>query len=298
MKKTFQLALVAVFLTAALAVQLRAQDSNLGLTVGIDYVSSYIKNGQYHFLHIADGDAFIVPYVFFDVFKTGFSLGIKAELPEAWLGDANENSREAYYTAQQRSIDFNVDYKYSFADIATVNLGVWYYRYKTNYFGENNSYFDYYLSIAADALPLTPTVNVLYSYYTNHNWVRGYEYYYDSGNDNWEAKIGNGKNEDVYIQLVLSHSFDILETTSLDLGAAIAFYNKRTSEPKSFDISDIDLSAGITTNWGRVTFTGSFHYIIVPGTQFKNSYEYPIDHQYDIKDIHRSYIKLGAAYSF
>ena len=291
--------IILTFITVFTVKELRAEDSNIGLTVGIDYVSRYMKNGQYHFLtYNTDGDTVILPYMFFNVFDTGLKLGIQMVMSEAWLGGSSEAAKRAYAIERLCSLDFNAEYEYSLKDIVKFNLGAWYYRYRTTYYGVNDSYFEYYLSIAANTLPLTPTLAANYCYYTNKEWVRGFvPDYYDSSLEYWLVKPGNGKNEDVYVQFSIEHKVELAEIVYLNFGASVGFYHKKTNMPKSFDISDIDLSAGISTKWNSLTFLATCHYIIVPGNQFKNSYEYPIDDWFDEKDRFRSYVEFGVSCS-
>ena len=300
MKKSCLLILATIlFISSFPSAKLKAEESDIGLTVGIDYVSRYLKNGQYHFLTIDNqGDSFIFPYALFDVFNTGLALGIKGEIPRDWIGGSKESGDRGYYDRQQRSADFNIDYKYNLNNIITFNIGTWYYRYITNNYGINHSYFDHYFNVDVESLPLTPTISATYTYYTNKAWVRGYKYDYDSALNTWYLTgTNNGKNEDIYLQFSLHHDIALTEITTLAFKAAIGFYNKKTYQPKPVDIGDIHFSTDLSTKWHALTITASLHCLIVPGIQFKNSYESPFDESYRIKDILRTYISLGFSYS-
>ena len=299
MEKTFKTVLIVIFLTTVfITTALRAKDSDIGLTVGIDYISNYIKRGQYHFLSSRNGDAFISPFAFFDAFNTGLTLGIKINQPEARIGSSWESGWEAYYLQQQRSVDLNADYEYNYKKNVSFNLGIWYYHYLIYDYYMDPSYFDFYLSIAAEKLLFTPTLTVTYSYYKDKELIRGIKPdYFDNVNNYWEYKTGDGKNIDFYAQLAFSHNFAIEETTSLDLGIAVGFFYKKTIQPKALDISEIDLSAGTSTKISVVTITTSLHYILIPGTQFKYSYQDPTGTSSRVKDMHKTYAKLGVSCS-
>lgn len=299
MKKIFKTAIIAISLiTAFAATELRAQDdSNIGLTVGLDYVSNYTTRGEQGFgLFWKPIGGFFFPYASFDVFGSGLSVTVRGEITEAYIGSSSEEREFAreYGTKHLNCIDFNVDYMYSIEDVVTFDIGSWYYRYRTvpnsfgYYQGLNFSYFDFYLSAAIDALPLTPTLTVTYSHFTDSAAYRN-DYIDENSGDTIR---GDGENGDWYFQLGLGHSFELANATYLDLGAVAGYYYKRAMVPKSPDISDIDLSAGISTTKSIVTFTSSFHYIIVPGTQFK--YRPDADRT---KDVHRFYAKFGASMS-
>lgn len=311
MKKFFK----ATFITAACvilvsAAELRAKkDPGLGLTVGLDYVSNYMTRGEFGFNYYDSGPigGFFFPFVSFDVFDTGLRLEVRGEVSETWIGGSGEEDNEsANYAQHLHSIDFNVNYTYSIDNIITFDAGVWYYRYKTWTLDDgphdNFSYFDFYLSAAIDTLPLTPTFSITYSHFTDKRMYRGDFVYYNPLTG--QTTPGDGKNGDWYFQLGIEHSFELANATFLDLNAVAGYYYKRAIVPKSPDISDIDLSAGISTTKGIVAFTGSFHYVIVPGTQFKSytlegtddpitmTRVYPL-----VKDIHRFYARFGASVS-
>lgn len=292
MKKFFKAAIIAlVFTTTFAAAELRAQDDSkgLGLTVGLDYVSNYMNRGQYGFFAIDSIGGFVFPYASFDVFGTGLTLEVRGEVSETWfVGSDEEDNDSASYAQDLHSVDFHAGYTYNIDEIVTLNAGAWYYRYKTMQnegISYNFSYFDFYLSAAIDALPLTPTLAITYSHFTDSAAYRSDYIDEDTG----ERIKGDGKSGDFYFQLGIGHSFELADATYLDFGAVAGYYYKRAIEPKSPDISDIDLSAGLSTTSGIVTFTGSFHYVIVPGTQFK-TYD-------DNKDIHRFYARFGASVS-
>lgn len=288
MKKIFTLVFTAaVFMITFAAAELEAQDSDLGLTVGLDYVSNYMSRGEYVFGNPYAKGGYFFPYASFDVFNTGLTLQIRGEIGEAWIGGSSEEKELSKNMEEMHSLDFNADFVYSVKEIITFDVGAWYYRHKQGGLA-NHSYFDFYVSAALDAVPLTPTVSLTYSYFVEAAAYRG-----DSIGDSDTVVRGDGKNEDFYLQFGLGHGFELTTATYLDLAAVVGFSRNRAIQRKSDDISDIDLSAGISTTKGIVTLMSAFHYVIIPGTQFKY---YEIDDE-KIKDIHRFYVKFGASVS-
>ena len=175
-------------------------------------------------------------------------------------------------------------------------MGAWYYRqHKVKESNGNTfdpSYLEIYFSAVAYAFSLNPMFAFFYSYYKDKDYVRG-----DKG-------TGDGKNGDFYFQFGISHSFRIIDKTYLDLDATAGFLDQNRyvmllETTKSADICDIDLSAGFTTTAGILTLSSSFHYVLVPGTQYKYDFVYSTDKGrwvYDT-DIHRFYAKFGVSCS-
>lgn len=294
MKRIFKSVFIAIFFTAVFAASnLNAQNQNsgIGLKIGLDYISNYMTRGEYVFGNTEAQGGYFFPSAFFDVFGTGLTLGIRGEIHEAWIGGRSEEKEFAGQIRQLHSVDFNADYVYSIKEIVTFDLGGWYYRYKTptSFYGEKYSYFDFYISAALDAVPLTPTVALTYSHYTNKAFYRGFR---DDGSGN--RVPADGKNGDWYLQLGIEHSFELATATYFDLEGTVGFSRNNAIQPKSDDISDIDLSAGISTTQGIVTLMSAFHYVIVPGTQLKY---YEKENGEKIKDIHRFYARFGVSVS-
>ena len=312
MKRILTLTLAVITITMIFAItELKAQDSKdskIGLTVGIDYVSNYLYRGEYFYVN-AQNSGMIAPYVSYDVFKTGLSLGIKGEVAEQWFWDERDEFQNTTSFKMMNSIDINVNYMYELKKTMSLNIGGWYYSYQRVHFinttsGYDPSYFDIYFSAQIDALPLTPRLIVTYSYFMDDDYARGAK---DVGSNTWVWGNGPGKNGDWYIQFGLGHSFELFYETYFDLEAMAGFYNKNSSgfysligktgltPTNSADISDIDLSAGFTTTAGKLTLTTSFHYVIVPGTQYKyvlSNYSSTLT-----QDMHRFYAKFGISCS-
>ena len=318
MKHIFTLTLSAITLTMLFAVtDLNAQtskaqatkatqDTKIGLTVGLDYVNNYLYRGQYYYTFgTMFNDGMFSQYAFYNIFDTGLSVGIKGEIMERWVWNEKEELLPGM-TPDVNCIDFNINYMYKVDNIVTFSLGGWYYRYKTIHNKDagvsfNMSYFDFYFSAEVDALPLSLRLAITYSYYMDDNYVRG------PGSGGWAPGpggwgYGSGKNGDLYIQFGLGHSLKIINKTYFDLDATAGFLNQNSyvfnlETTKSADISDIDLSVGITTTGGILTLSASVHYIIVPGTQYKYTHVYSSDEGrwvYAI-DIHRFYAKFGVS---
>ena len=284
------------------ATNLKAQeeDSDIGLTIGLDYVSNYLYRCQYRYDgHKGNGGVFS-PYISYNVFNTGFSLGIRAEVSEMWFGSDTEEVISGQVDSFN-TIGFNANYLYNYKDKVTLNLGTWYYRYKRYYdydagglklYSLDPSYLDLCFSVIVDMLPLRPMLVVTYSFFMDEKYYRG--------PDESTGVYGDGsyKNGNIYVQLGVGHSFELYDDTYLDLNAAAGFFDKNAFDNvifghKSEDISDIDLSAGVSTTADILTLSASFHYVIVPGTQYKYSH----GRNPTPKDIHRFYAKFGVSCS-
>ena len=129
MKKLFKLTLTAlVFTMAFTAAELKAQDSNIGLTVGVDYMSNYISKGKYVFYgNEMNGGAFF-PYVTYDVLSSGLNITVMGELSEVYFGRSKEQIEfgDDYRKRLKEShaLDFNLEYEYKFENLATFNAGI------------------------------------------------------------------------------------------------------------------------------------------------------------------------------
>ena len=302
MKNIFTLTLAAITLTMLFAIaELKAQDSQdskIGLTVGIDYVSNYLYRGEYFYSGILKTGMFS-PYATYHIFNTGLSVSIRGEVSDMWIWNQNDESLYQDIYKMLHSIGYNINYMYELKKLITFNLGGWYYSYQTLEFegNINLSYFDIYFSAKIDALPFAPRLIVTYSYFMDEDYARG-------AINAWGE--GPGKNGDLYVQFGFGHSFEIFRKTYFDIEAIAGFYNKNSSgfqsmlaedgltATNSADISDIDLSAGFTTTASILTFSTSFHYVIVPGTQYKHTITQ--SHKYET-DIHRFYTKFGVSCS-
>ena len=290
MKHIFKLILTAIIFTLTFTTtELRAKE--IGLTVGIDYVSNYIsnhiaQNGYIFRGNDGNGGGFF-PYAFYNIDNTGFRIGVMGEISETWFGGSKEELEQITKNKREHSFDLNAGYSKSIKDITTLSFIVWYYAYKTdNGMGSpsayNQSYFDFIFSASADILPLTPTLLVKYSYFIDKDYVRGF--------------YEEGKNENILVQLNLKHSFELYKDVYLDLGAIADWRHRTVNEPILDDISNINLFTGITIKSGILTFTSSFHYVIVPGTQYKKA-EKTVDGFSYVRgaDIHKFYTQFGVS---
>ena len=310
MKNSFKLIYMALTFTIIFTVaELKAQDkddSEIGLTVGIDYVSNYIYRGQYYYRWGMVNGGMVSPYVFWNFFETDLSFSIKGEVAEAWFLNFKDEAKMEEMEGMN-SIDFNINYECAYKKVMIINFGAWYYLHENAYYNKglyneisyNMSYVDFYVSTEIEALLIKPRLAVTYSYYIDEKYARGMHY----------GVLGEGpnKNGDLYIQLGISHTLKIQEETYFDLDAVVGLLDTNANNQRlnifgnrtvSTDISDIDLSAGITTTAGILTLSSSFHYVIVPGTQYKNSYAITEGGLVVfVKDIHKFYAKFGVSCS-
>ncbi len=253
MLKKFSLIIAGIIMAGAGSAF--AEGKPLGLSVGLDYQSTYLWRGTYFY-----SKGVFFPKVSYDVMGTGLYLSVWAELSEAYLFDGDQSSVSKDY----QSTDFGIDYSKTFADFVTIGAGFWYFMM----WEVDNSFMYWYLS-ASLALPLNPTINFYHDIYQN-----------DPGND--------GQYSDIYIQLALSHPFQLTKEASLTTGASMGYYRNKGLDRNG--ISDIDLSAELSLTKGMVTWTGGFHLIIVPSEDY-----YKVGTE---DDIVRYYAKFGVSLAF
>ena len=291
MRKTFKFIIVAITITTFFATtELKAKDSDMGFTFGLDYVSNYLDRGKSYFIG-DDGNAGVFfPYIFYDGFDIGLSLGMKVEIGEAWVGTADEEKEHVNISIRQmHAIDFNINYLKSIENIVSLNLGAWYYSYQTRREGMNYSCFEFYLSAIADNIFLKPMLTLTYTHYVDEDTAKG------SYREGKNYKEGNGENGDIYVQFGIGHSFKLASFIFLDMTVEAGWLHQKAIDPKADDISDIESTAGISIISGKLTFTSSFHYVFVPGTQYRFNKSHNSNKSYT--DFNKFYTQFGVAYN-
>ena len=286
MKKVLKgLLAVLAFTTIFAAAEVKASDG-IGLTVGVDYWSSYISKGMYSY---GDQQGWFFPYASFELIS-GLSVGVCGELNSAWVGSKSE---EPEYNGAQK--DYNafgggLDYEYSAEGLFTASVGLWYYRTKNNFWSYGTAYAGFDLDMAPF---VTPFVMVTAEHYTGDNTTeKGFK-------ESYKEYSGNSNRTDIYLQAGLKKSVEIAkDVAGLDFGAVVGYLRLRSFGANINDISDIDFFVNSSVTYGLVTFTGGFHYVIVPSKELK--YDAPVkeDSPYGgEKDIHRFYATFGASVS-
>ena len=101
MKSKCNLIFAALLFAMVFAVtELRAQnsqDSKIGLTVGLDYVSHYYYRGRnYYWLSSLYNSGMFSPYSFYNILDTGLSVGIKGEVAEMWIFNSKDEQFEYF----------------------------------------------------------------------------------------------------------------------------------------------------------------------------------------------------------
>jgi len=256
MKNTLKVLLVLSLMLTSAATVMAEEDKGIGLTIDFSYMSDYLWRGTDWF----SGDGAFFPALSFDLMGSGFTLSVAGELSEDYIFDGNDTSKDLQAT------DFGLDYSYSIGTSVTLGAGVWYFLL----WDTDSSFMTFTGSAALDSLPLTPTISYTHDYYTGPKSVRGD----DAG-------------KDFYIKLALSHSFELMKDVGLDLGASAAYYHVRSFGLDLDGVSDIDLSTGLSVKKGMLTYSGGFHYVIVPSKDFYGS----------PKDINKFYATFGVSCS-
>jgi len=290
---------ILVLTTVFAAAEVKASD-NIGLTVGVDYWSTYLWRGQYLF---GDQQGWFFPYASFEPLE-GLLIGVSGEINSTWPGSKSEEPEYNGFQKNNNAFDAGIDYSYAAEGLLTARVGLWYYRTKERFF----SFASGYIGLDFDMVSfITPFVRVTADYYTGTGkWEDKYGIMGGFPGDKYNYKDmsdGSSNRTDLYLQAGLKKEIEITkDVAGIDFGAVVGYARYRAWGEKINDISDIDLYVNATVNYGAATFAGGFHYVIVPGKQFK--YGSPITETtfmtgaYDgEKDIHRFYATFGASYS-
>ncbi len=309
MRKTLLMITATLFLSTALFAQddskkeekkvetkkvetTKSEDKSIGLSFGVDYWSLYIWRGQDFY----SGDGAFFPWISFAVGDTGLSLGYAGEYSAETLGDDATTARGL------NAADFGADYSYTVKSgkksLVTVGVGVWYYWFyqsKTESGKEENggeeidaSFGSATLSLAIDALPLTPTISYTHDYYVDKDFCT------DKKND-----------QDYYINFSIGHDFEMVKGSTLSLGANVGYYNARSvskSGAEQRGVSDIGASMKIettkSTSHGDVTIYGQMNFTYVP---YYRHYRPKVDGEYastdELDNKYKWWAAFGASYA-
>ena len=270
MKKILTLSLLTLVLAFAVATAGYSQETegsearpseskNIGLTVGLDYYSTYLWRGTYFY----GGEGAYCPSIGWDIFDIGLSIGVGGEFAIDYLFEKTGRDSTGF---DLQSVDFGIDYSYTIADLVTLGAGLWYWYYfnSEDALGADASFLTATVSIGFEVL-LSPFIAVTYDYYVDKNFCEDRE-----------------NEKDFYIQAGIGHDFELTPEVTVSLGLAAGYYHARSI--KACGISDIDASMGLSVTKGIVTISGGFHYVAVPTDDF-----------YAGSDIHRWYASFGAS---
>lgn len=307
----------------------------IGVSFGIDYYSNYLWRGTEFF----NGDGAFYPKASWTVFGTGLVLSVASEIASSWVfngwwkkpgeysyridsaGNITRKKLNFNHTAYAtQSLDFGVDYSYTFNNAVTLGVSAWYWwyfnsRYAREYArpqvdGLNRvSYVDISflttaVSIGLPIVPyINPTVSLTHDYYT-----------------------GLKKGGDFYAQLGISHPFELTKEFTVTPGITAGYYYSRSVRlthynamvdpsagaldttpslgysgptrtitmggikqvhvPVKKGISDITPNIVLTFTKGPISLRGGFYWCIVPAKSWYNGGQ-----------IHRLYANLGATCS-
>ncbi|MBN1532402.1 MAG: hypothetical protein JXA20_07055 [Spirochaetes bacterium] len=251
---------------------------SLGLTLRMDYASTYLWRGTYFF----GGDGAFLPTVIYDVAGSGLVLSFIGEFSQGYFFEGAKRDRNKTGFANH-GLDFGADYSHTFGDAFTVGAGFWYYWYFNSSTAEGTSRTNLSFLTAKgfariDMLPLSPTVTVYYDYYT---------------------AIRRGG--DIYVTLGGGHEFPLTDEVSLGVSVSAGYYYQNTAEAVSYaatveeitrtpvkkGFSDITTLVNLIYTKGPVSLNGGFGYVAVPARTWHKG-----------QDVHRFYATFGGSYTF
>ncbi len=307
----------------------------IGLAAGIDYYSLYLWRGT----RLFSGDGAFYPKASWTIFNTGLVLSVSSEIASSWVFNGwwkkpgrydytldssgnfvrrPLNFNHAAYATQ--SLDFGVDYSYTVKDAVTIGASVWYWWYfnsrrareyaRPQVDGLNRvSYVDisFLTTTVSVGLPIVPYINPAVS--LTHDYYTGLE-----------------RGGDYYVQLALSHPFELTKEVTVTLGGTAGYYYsttarltrynlmwdavsgapdtaesishsgqtrtitwggiRQTHTPLKKGFSDITPYLSVAVIKGPLSFSGGFYWCIVPSKTWYNGAE-----------IHRLYARVSAAYA-
>ncbi len=290
----------------------------IGLTFSIDYTSNYLWRGTKYY----GGDGAIFPSVTYTIPKVGITLYFGAELSQSWMfnGFKKIDDSEKYYLTGDiyngatwskkegkfnhlaysgHSLDFGGSWSYTIKEKFTIGaMAYFYYLYNTRdsfEYGKlrySNGLLSLWTPVNWDILStalwfgfdfvpwINPKIYVYHDYYTGRNVSGNY-----------------------YVNLDLSHPFQLTDNFSLTIGISGAYYYRRITEDTSYyldssgniyrsrtpikkGISNVNPRVGISFTKGGLSLRAGFKWVIIPAKSF-----------YKGSENHRYAANLGISYS-
>lgn len=265
MKKTGIIALFLLLFAGALyaadepAAQAESEDTGFGLSWSVDYYSTYLFRGTYFYGNGKDGsNGAFYPAFSWEIFGSGLSLGIAAEISDQWVVDGVKGQG-----FNNQSADFGLDYSHTFGELVTLDLGAWYWWYYNtkDAIGDDWSMITVQAKVSFDVI-LQPFICVCYDMYP---FVSEFK--------------------DFYVQVGIGHDFELHKYVTLNLGLSGGFYHYKSSD--IMGISDVQGTIGTTVEYKGASFYGSFNLVVVPFNNFITKGD----------DRVRYFANLGASYS-
>ncbi len=247
--------IIAVLLVLLVGASLQADDSKIGLDLGLEYDSFYAFRGGPNFTDRVAAGA-ILP-------SLGYAAGdfyflVMGEIAPSILG-INTMSDDGSYgdgaSVQEKAwtgVDIGAMWTKSVADEAlTIGAEVWFLLYpgSKDQLGYDATYFTGAISITLSSLPLSPKIMFTQAFKPD------------------DANGTRNKMEDRYIALSFGDSVDLVKDVSkLDLGMNIGFWMDETSKGSKYSaLSDVIGSAKYSVSVASgVTLWSSFHMGYVP----------------------------------
>jgi len=246
--------IIAVLLLVVFAGAVQAEDSKIGLDLGLEYDSFYAFRGGPNFTdRVASG--VILPslgyaagdFYFLVVGEVAPSiLGVNTMKDDGSYGDGASAQEKAW-----TGIDFGATWSKALAnDAVKIGAEVWFLLYPNSkdHYGYDMSYFTGMVSVQLASLPLAPKISFTQAFKPDDN----------NGSRN--------KMEDRYIALSFGDSIELVkDSSSLDLGVNIGYWMDNTDKKDLSAFSDVIGSAKYSVSVASgVTLWSSFNMGYVP----------------------------------
>lgn len=291
MKKISAFFMLSLSLVLGMAmIPLHAEESEsttIGIEVGVEYDSTYFWRGQDFYYDGTSSVGVFFPWVRYYTPVEGLSVGVTGEVPEDSLGD--RKNQYTNYFVNWTGIDYDITYSKKFMDDKIgLKLKPFYYMYPGSYsdkYGalEKNDSTGLIAAVAYNNDIITPTLTCTYTYRISDTY--------------YGAEV-ESQFKDIYLQFQLAHNFTITETSSIDLGANVAYwYAGNYSDGiagKQNGFSDATAFTQLNVTSGNAGFYGGFNYSLslIKDKLATEGIKYPaeLDHYY--------WAKFGAYYTF
>jgi hypothetical protein len=247
----------------------------VGFSTGLDYYSYYLWRGTRFF----NGDGAFIPKVSWNIFNTGLVLSTAMEISSSWVFNGWSEKPDKYaYTVDQsgnlvrkqlnfnhvayatQSLDFGVDYSYTFKDAVTIGAGVWYWWYF------NSRHSTEYARPLVDGLNLVSHVDISFITTSFYIGLPIIPYINPTLSVTHDYYTGLKRGGDFYVQLGLNHPFELTKEVVLTPGLTVGYYYMNTAKSTRYNLM-VDPATGTLDTTESVSYSGETRTITIGGVK-------------------------------